>query len=178
MSKQSSSLPRSSHYTSLPPSPDVPRSTEYTSSEPVTERASSRLFLEGHGGMHKTVEKLKRLMEMELRSSIEKNSNLAEAVFPDESLPFTIDQDLINKLVPKQPSRSTRKKPKRRQQSYLNRPPNKWSEPLVCQWLNQIRDSLRNVYEDENIGAYINVDGNNIAPPRENMEEQLLWDPS
>jgi hypothetical protein len=161
MSEQSSSWPRSSNYASvpLPPSPDVLRSTDYTSSEPVTERASSRLFLEGKG-VRKTVQKLKKLMEVELRSSVKKNPNLAEAVFPDESLPFTIDQNLINKLVPKRPKRKRTKRP----QSYLNKPPQEWSEANIGEWLNLIGGALREVYKDA-IGTYIDVDGNEVTLP-------------
>lgn len=110
--------------------------------------------------MKKTVEKLKRLMEVELRASVEKNLDLVEAVFPDESLPFLINQDLIDKLTP---GHQTRKKTKRAGHS-LN-PPSEWSENKIAAWLNQIGDALRKAHRAEDFGTYTDVDGKKASLP-------------
>ena len=110
--------------------------------------------------MKKTVEKLKRLMEVELRASVEKNPDLVEAVFPDDSLPFLINQDLIDKLTP---GHHTRKKTKRAGHS-LN-PPSEWSENKIATWLNQIGDALRKAHRTEDFSTYTDVDGKEASLP-------------
>ena len=60
----------------------------YTSSE-ITQRPLDTKWLEGsENTVRETVAELKRLLNMELRNSIEFSQSLVEAVFPDDNLPL------------------------------------------------------------------------------------------
>src|ERR1700676_170067 len=79
-----------------------------TVSEPITERVSSRLSLSRQTLLSKTskpkptpftVHGLKSHLETKVEQSREMNPNLAEVVFPDDSLPFVIDKALVQHLA-------------------------------------------------------------------------------
>jgi hypothetical protein len=115
-------------------------------------------LLEGSEDAAKTtVAELKRLLNMELRDSIEFNESLVETVFPDHNLPIPIDDNLFNG------PRATRSQTRRSPKSVLNQPPDDWSEANTCQWLNDIGDTLRQA----NINTkYTNNEGNVVTPSK------------
>ena len=80
----------------LPTSSDDSQPAYYSSSG-ITRRPLDTKWLEGSANtVRETVVELKRLLNMELRDSIEFSQGLAEAVFPDYNLPFRIDDSLLN----------------------------------------------------------------------------------
>ena len=84
-----------------PPQHHPHSSQFYTSSEPVTERISSKRFLgDADRTVGESVTGLKSAMKKELLDSLSINPNLATDIFPDASLPFTINTALIDKLLP------------------------------------------------------------------------------
>lgn len=128
----------------LPTSSESSRPAYYTSSE-IKRRPLNSKWLEGSGNTVKeTVVELKRLLNMELHDSIELSQNLAEAVFPDQNLPFPIDNSLLNE------PRSTRSQTQTRPSliSLLTKLPEDWPEAKTCQWLNDIGDALRLIHPD------------------------------
>jgi hypothetical protein len=115
-------------------------------------------WLEGSGNTVKaTVAELKKLLNMELRNSVEFSQSLTEAVFPDHNLPIQIDQSLLD--GPRATHRQIQRSPK----SVLRAPPTHWSEANTCQWLNDIGNALRQAKIDTN---YTNNDGNVVTPPK------------
>ena len=160
-----------------------------TVSEPITERVSSRLSLSRRTLLSKmskpkrtpfTVHGLKSRLETEGEQSREMNPNLAEVVFPDNSLPFVIDKALVQCLahIPSSHTCPVRKssnhiwakaRAKQAVQSKRNltQPPPDWKEESIANWLNQIGTALANIYTEDNGGpicAYYDTWGNQTVP--------------
>lgn len=150
-------------------------SSQTTSFEHLTERLSSkRLLTVGQCASKNTVEKLSKLLKMELKNAIEENPNLDKDVFPDESIPAVIDGALIDRLLP--PGQLKKFNPRRAvkawrgKKSILANPPSLWSEENIAAWMNDIGNSFQGLYELENkqiaLGAYIDAHGINVASTR------------
>ena len=120
-------------------------SSQTSSFEHLTERLFSKHLLTiGQSASDNTVEKLKKLLKMELKNAIEENPNLDKDVFPDESISFVIDGTLKDKLLPSgqlkkfNPRRAV--KAWRGKKSLMDNPPSLWSEENIATWMNDIMD--------------------------------------
>jgi|SRR5882762_967453 len=106
--------------------------------------------------------------------------NLAEVIFPNDSLPFVIDKALVQCLahIPLSHTGPVRKssnhiwaKARARQavqsKRNLTQPPPDWKEECITNWLNQIGTALANIYAEDNGGpicAYYDTWGNQTVP--------------
>jgi hypothetical protein len=103
---------------------------------------------------------LKANMDKKLKDSTVQNADLAAATFPDACLPFTIDEKLVDKLVP--PGTSPYPNwPQTKPQSILLNPPALWSKNNIADWLNAIGNALEKIYPQ--FSAYLDVDGGQAA---------------
>jgi Fungal protein kinase len=144
----------------LPTSSESSRPAYYTSSEITRRRPLNSKWLEGSGNTVKeTVVELKRLLNMELHDSIKLSQNLAEAIFPDQNLPFPIDNSLLNE--PQSTHSQTQTRPSLI--SLLTKLPEDWLETKTCQWLNDIGDALRLIHP---VNKYTNLDGVVVTPSK------------
>lgn len=131
------------------------------SSEPIIERPSEKHLWQEPHLRSLSEKKLRRLLDIELEEGIAVNLGLIEAVFPSDTLPFKIDNDLLRSLTPGS-SRSSRSRTKT--SNILINHPDMSLENDTANWLNEIGDILRRLHPDA--GRYQNAEGKTVKPPK------------
>lgn len=133
---------------------------QYTSSDHLVLRSSDRHLTE-EDNVVKTNERLNRVLKIELAKSVEENSGLISDVFPDEALPFKVDEELLLNFTP-EGTRSNHKDELKH--NTIIGHPNMASEETMAKWLNDIGEMLRHLHPGA--GEYTGVNGEPVAPPK------------